>query len=270
MLKIIIYAIIHLGIQKVLNIIERVELFMKKIKILLLKSFCFSLAFNVMTTNIHAETEDYTSIIDEIVEKSGAPSYVIENSIEEVSTETGKDKITVANELLNDMKNEEISEETIELRASKKLPNSSLGDIWYSKATTSFYNHGHVGLYYSASSIIEARGAGYKVAKRNCSSITSKPGDVVMAVKSIKSKNTRASQRVRQSAVNWAETKLGKSYAYTVNNKSCGNNDYNCSQLVWCSYKKTTDGRDLDSDGTWFVSPSDIKNSDWTFNVWSY
>ena len=90
------------------------------------------------------------------------------------------------------------------------------------------------------------------------------------SVKSIKSKNTRATTRSRQSAVNWAKGKLGKSYAYTVNNKSCGNNDYNCSQLVWCSYKETTEGRDLDSDGTWFVSPSDIKNSDWTYNVWTY
>ena len=53
-------------------------------------------------------------------------------------------------------------------------------------------------------------------------------------------------------------------YAYTINNKSCGYNDYNCSQLVWCAYNKTGDSKDLDSDGTWFVSPTDIKNSNWT------
>lgn len=243
---------------------------MKKMNNLLFSAICLSIGFGAMSSNIYAESKDYDSIVEEIVEKSGTPKYAIEDSIEAIVAETGRVKISVANEFLFDMNNEAISEPTIETRAEKKLPNSALGDIWYSKATTSFYNHGHVGLYYSASSIIEARGSGYKVAIRNCSSITAKSGDVVMAVKSIKSENTRATTRSRQSAVNWAKGKLGKSYAYTVNNKSCGNNDYNCSQLVWCSYKKTTEGRDLDSDGTWFVSPSDIKNSDWTYNVWTY
>lgn len=53
---------------------------------------------------------------------------------------------------------------------------------------------------------------------------------------------------------------------YADNWRNFGNN---CSQLVWCAYRQTS-GVDLDSDGTWFVSPSDMKDSEFTFIIWSY
>lgn len=219
----------------------------------------------------NSQDQDYDEIIDNIVEVSGMPVYAIENSINEIAEGEQIDKTVVAKALLQDMQNETISTEPrIETRASSSLPNSVLGDIWFSTATTSFYNHGHVGMYYTTSSIIEARGIDYKVAVRNCSDIPAKSGDQILAVSSIPNGTNRSAYRVRKAAVDWAYGKKGASYALTFNNKSCGNNDYNCSQLVWCAYNKTGDQKDLDSDGTWFVSPTDIKNSEWTFKVWSY
>lgn len=101
------------------------------------------------------------------------------------------------------------------------------------------------------------------------SEITVKPGDLILGVSMFPGGTERASEFMSRSAVDWAKTKKGFSYAYTFNNKSCGNHDYNCSQLVWCAYRQTS-GVDLDSDGTWFVSPSDMKDSEFTFIIWSY
>lgn len=150
---------------------------------------------------------------------------------------------------------------------SVPLSKSSTGDIWYSNATTSFWNHGHVGLYENDSTIIEARGPGYKVASRSVSKIKAKNGDKILAVAAKKNGKTRMSYSQRSKAVQWARTKRGKSYAYTLDNKKCGNHDDNCSQLVWCSYKNTGSKFDLDSNGGIFVAPKNIVNSPYTYVV---
>lgn len=244
---------------------------MSVIKKVFVSALSLGMALNISIIGISANSKDYDDIINDIVEISGMPVYAVENSIDEIAASEQLDKTVVAKMILDDMQNENMNNEPrIETRASSPLPNSVLGDIWFSTATTSFYNHGHVGMYYTASSIIEARGVGYKVAVRNCSNITAKSGDQILAVSSIPNGSTRSAYRVRKAAVDWAYGKRGASYALTFNNKSCGNNDYNCSQLVWCAYNKTGDQKDLDSDGTWFVSPTDIKNSEWTYRVWSY
>lgn len=244
---------------------------MKGLKKIFVSVLSLGFAASLSSIGVSANSQDYDEIIDNIVEVSGMPVYAIENSVNEIAEAEQIDKTVVAKALLQDMQNETISTEPrIETRASSSLPNSVLGDIWFSTATTSFYNHGHVGMYYTTSSIIEARGIDYKVAVRNCSNITAKSGDQILAVSSTPNGTNRSTYSVRKAAVDWAYGKKGASYALTFNNKSCGNNDYNCSQLVWCAYNKTGDKKDLDSDGTWFVSPTDIKNSEWTYKVWSY
>lgn len=244
----------------------KISILKKVLMVSLVTSACFFLPIGVEASN------EYDDKVDLIVDISGAPRYVIEDNIKEIA-EQEKLSIDIVTELLlEDMKNEEDmvpQNQNVTRRASSTLPSSYTGDIWFSKATTSFYNHGHVALYQTTTSLIEARGSGYTVATRNISQVQAKSGDLVLAVKMTTSGNSRINHKRRQAAVDWAVGKTGHSYAYTVNNKTCGNNDYNCSQLVWCAYNNTA-SIDLDSDGTWFVSPTDIKNSNWVYTVWSY
>ena len=70
------------------------------------------------------------------------------------------------------------------------------------------------------------------------------------------------SDRKQQDVVGFARGKIGSKYAYTLDNKSCGNHDYNCSQLLYCAY----------AIGAWiyvdaFVTPSDIYHSDYVFYI---
>lgn len=231
----------------------------------------------ITSMNVYfAGYQNYMQIIGEISEITGLPVQIIESEIKKIASTEQVDKEAIAKTLLDDMKNEiTTSDVSAAIQSSGDmleevlLPSSTMGDIWFSTGKFSFYDHGHVGLYSSDDTIIEARGAGFKVDERDCSEITVKPGDLILGVSMFPGGTERASEFMRRSAVDWAKTKKGFSYAYTFNNKSCGNHDYNCSQLVWCAYRQTS-GVDLDSDGTWFVSPSDIKDSEFTFIIWSY
>lgn len=232
-----------------------------------------SLAFLFFSPVLAQEMSDYDQLKQEIIMISNIDSEDLENSILSISIQSGLTKEEVAQVLLDDMMNEEVtSGESVgeERAASVKLAHSTKGDIWFSEATTSLYRHGHVGLYQSSSVIIEARGNGYKVAPRKTSDITAKSGDMILGVSSAANGRTRISSKVRDEAVNFANSKQGREYARTLDNKKCGNHDYNCSQLVWCAFKQSSASLDLDSDGTWFVSPSDIKNSNRTFVIRRY
>lgn len=236
--------------------------------------FSFLLFLTLFVTSISAENineaDELSNLINKITEISTAPRYVIQSSVNDIAIENNMDAVIVAQMIFDDLNEENVDEiNTMSSKAiSTTLPTASFGDIWYSKATTSFYNHGHVALYFDSSSLIEARGSGYKVAVRSIYGVTAKAGDSVMMVTTAKNGSTRRTHGDRLGAVEWAENRLGSNYAYTVNNKSCGVNDYNCSQLVWCAYSKAI-GIDLDSDGTWLVTPMDIKNSSWTKSTWS-
>ncbi|MFV0379558.1 MAG: hypothetical protein ACK5KQ_01855 [Anaerorhabdus sp.] len=213
---------------------------------------------------------EYENIIEEIAKLTGAPENAVEESVNEIATSENLEKLNVAKILLKDMENEMLEVDTRKPKTKKgeTIPSLQVGDIYYSKVKTSFYNHGHVWIYNKESSIVHAPGPGLKVRVTYVSDIPSESGDLILGVSSYANGTTRTSLTKREDAAAWAKSKEESPYAYTVDNKSCGDNDYNCSQLVWCAYKKTGDNRDLDSDGTWFVSPADIKDSKWTFVIW--
>ena len=235
---------------------------------------------SLLTVSANAKlVSNYDILIEKLSSAYSLPKEQLLLDIEVISERENIDRLKVAEILLRDMSNESIIAENNFLvngntemlgTLSTTIPASDIGNIWFSTATTSFYNHGHVALYDTPTSVVEARGSGYTVAIRSIYNIQAKSGDKVLAVKNSQTVNSIAPVSVRTAAINWAKGKIGSAYSYSVDNKSCGVHDYNCSQLVWCAYKNVTGSRDLDSDGTWFVSPSDIKNSSWVYAVWSY
>lgn len=236
------------------------------------------IGINFSTANA-SENINIDETIDVIVDRTGLPYYVVENDIENIAKRSKQSKEVVAKLVLDEVKTLSVRNENRAVlysassgggSGSKPLTNSVAGDIWYSDVSTLGWNHGHVGMYEKANIILEARGPGYKVSSRAVSKIKVGKGDKIMAVASKKNGKTRMSAKNRRLAISWARGKKGKSYAYTLDNKKCGNNDYNCSQLVWCAYKNTGSKFNLDSNGGIFVAPKDILNSPYTYVIKSF
>lgn len=143
----------------------------------------------------------------DIAKISGISQYELENEIDSISKNYGIPQYEVADTLLEDIQNEKFDKfedvSTVEnkkfsdsLSTSKKISSSVKGDIWYSRATTSFYNHGQVGLYQTGSRIIEARRVGYRVGTRSVSSINVKKGDIILGLNSKANSKVRVSQTI--------------------------------------------------------------------------
>lgn len=232
------------------------------------------LGINVKRVNAE-DNNDYEKLVDLIVEKSGLPYYVIENDINDYSLNTNQSKEVVARLLLEEVEAAiVVNHTTNSTRASgsgsTQLDQSIRGDIWYSDVSTSGWNHGHVGLYETESSIVEARGPLYILTSRSVSKIKAEEGDLILAVSSTKNGTNRMSYSIRTDVVEWAQSKKGKGYLLSTNNKNCGDNNYNCSQLVYCAFKNAGPLIDLDSNGGTFVAPIDIVNSPYTYIIKSY
>lgn len=129
------------------------------------------------------------------------------------------------------------------------------GDVFIAPAGTGFVQHGHTGIFYTTSTIIEAPGKGKT--SRSTASSTYKVGRG--AVKQY----VRTTTSGRSSAANYANYNL-KNKNYNMNfaiNKSVKGKDMNCSQLVWAAYKASSSRFDLDGNGGLGVYPYDIKKS---------
>ncbi|MFT3942860.1 MAG: hypothetical protein QM705_03440 [Ancrocorticia sp.] len=141
---------------------------------------------------------------------------------------------------------------------SVKLGNATArGDIYVSPASTSVIEHGHTGIYYSTSQVVEAPGSG-ALSK----SITANDRWVQGGTEKQHVKTTQAN---RNKAADYAYNKM-RSRPYNVNfvnNRVAPAASYNCSQLVWGAYKVAV-GIDLDYNGGSGVYPYDIKYSSLT------
>ncbi|MFC4241953.1 YiiX/YebB-like N1pC/P60 family cysteine hydrolase [Gryllotalpicola reticulitermitis] len=128
------------------------------------------------------------------------------------------------------------------------------GDIFVSPASTLFVQHGHTGIFYTPSTIVEAPGAGKNSRSASVDGIKVGKGAVKQHVST--------TQANRDKAANYAYNSMrGKPYnANFVSNRTVPASSYNCSQLVWGAYKHTT-GIDLDSNGGAGVYPYNIKDS---------
>jgi uncharacterized protein YycO len=127
------------------------------------------------------------------------------------------------------------------------------GDIFISPASTLFVEHGHTGIYYTTSVVVEAPG-GDKLSRAVATS-TYRVGSG-----SIK-QYISATTTQRESAANLAYGSLrGKEYNFNFAfNRNAYGTKMNCSQLVWAAYLRTT-GLDLDGNGGTGVYPYNIRD----------
>lgn len=130
------------------------------------------------------------------------------------------------------------------------------GDVFYSPASTLFIQHGHSGIYFSPDYIVEAPGTGKVVRYISSQNVKVAPG--------AKKQTVDASLTVRTKARDFAYSKRGKPYNTNFAfNKKVTADKYNCSQLVWASYK-SAGSIDLDSNGGTGVYPANIRDSSYT------
>lgn len=125
------------------------------------------------------------------------------------------------------------------------------GDIFHSYASTVGVEHGHTGIYYTRSTIVEAPGGSARSRSRAASTHN-------VCAKAYKM-YVRASQNTRNKAANYAFNRFrGKAYDSAFwKNKNSSDSKLNCSELVWKAYKRN--GIELDYNGGPGVYPNDIK-----------
>jgi uncharacterized protein YycO len=127
------------------------------------------------------------------------------------------------------------------------------GDLFVSPASTMFVEHGHIGIYYSTTVIVEAPG-------NCCLSRSISASSRLVGEGSVK-QYVDTTQANRDAAANHSYNNFrGRAYDNSFwNNRSNGDGKLNCSELVWLAYLRTM-GLDLDANGGWGVYPYDIRN----------
>lgn len=147
------------------------------------------------------------------------------------------------------------------LNAKKLNKKIKKGHFFYTPSSTYGANHGHVGLFYSKTAIVESvPGAGVRrisVSKRRVDN----KGAVL--------KSVTVSTKKRDAAANWANSRVGKDKYSTnfFNNRTTSHyGDKNCSKLIWSAYKLKAH-IDLDNDKGKGVYPRDIRDSKLTKKV---
>lgn len=134
---------------------------------------------------------------------------------------------------------------------------SAKGDVFVSPSSTLFIEHGHTGIYYSKTVVVEAPGGNVKSRSIAASALRVGKGAVKQSV--------TVSTAKRDASANYAYNKL-RSKAYNSNfavNRDAYGRDMNCSQLVWAAFKIGA-SIDIDSDGGFGVYPYNIKDSKYT------
>ncbi|GAB3221793.1 hypothetical protein GCM10027447_07930 [Glycomyces halotolerans] len=131
------------------------------------------------------------------------------------------------------------------------------GDLFVSPSSTMFVQHGHIGVYYSTTTIVEAPG--------NCCLSRSISASTRLVGEGTVKQYVLTTQANRDAAANYAHSNFrNRSYDNAFwNNRSNGDGKLNCSELVWLAYQRTT-GIDLDRNGGWGVYPYDIKDNNRT------
>lgn len=133
---------------------------------------------------------------------------------------------------------------------------SARGDFYYTPSATAYINHGHVGLYYSSSTIVESiYPSGVRSISANVRTV-----DKGAVVKSVSTTST-----VKQNAASWAYGEIGQPYSLNfANNRNTGHTGAkNCSKLIWSAYL-LKGGLDLDVDKGFGVYPRDVRDASQT------
>lgn len=224
---------------------------------------CLSLAMIVASTSSIFAAEGK---IEEMMKRTGYPKEAIVSEIEKYAKKKNISN-DAAESILYDavIASTSYEDDSISTYSSSggtvALLNSHRSDLFYTPGGT-----GHVGLYSTSEKIVEAPGAGYVVTEKSAKNKKVAKTTKIAGVSSTLKGKTRISDRKQQDVVGFARGKIGSKYAYTLDNKSCGNHDYNCSQLLYCAYAIGA-WIYVDASTDAFVTPSDIYHSDYVFYI---
>ena len=128
------------------------------------------------------------------------------------------------------------------------------GDVFYSSNSTIGYEHGHNGIYVSENEYVEATTPNVRRVKSDSEDAPAPAHKYYVG--------DDADSSEKDKAAAFAEEQVGKGYNWVFfANKSVNSDNYNCSQLVWASYKSADSNIDLDADGGPGVYPKDIADS---------
>lgn len=127
------------------------------------------------------------------------------------------------------------------------------GDLFWTPSSTAGIEHGHAGIYYTTTSVVEAPGAGEVSRLVPASERYVAPG--------ARKQEVAATTAQRDVAADHANgSMLGRDYNFIFFANKTYDGPVNCSQLVWAAYRAAT-GIDLDGNGGWGVYPNDIRDS---------
>jgi uncharacterized protein YycO len=182
--------------------------------------------------------------------------------VESISKNTGDTQEAILEQLFKELKQDEsqgLSERKVQTRGGSggtvTVGTGVKGQIYYTGSQTAYLNHGHVGMYYNAETVVESVP---KVGVRNLHYLKRlvDKGDA-----QVKSVNTTTANR--NAAADWANSRVGKddySYNFANNRNTSHTGDKNCAKLVWSAYKLKAD-LDLDKDKGSGVYPRDVRDA---------
>ncbi|WP_207729673.1 YiiX/YebB-like N1pC/P60 family cysteine hydrolase [Clostridium cibarium] len=218
----------------------------------------------------HASTsKDMNEILSQM---PGVTSDELQNSIKDSAKLLGKSEEEISEQIIRELKNQKelgeeeqksIQQRKIDSKLNKSLENQISresytlgpakynGDVFYEPASTFSIEYGHVGIYWTADTIVESLpSTGVRSISRNSKSVES--GSKIFTFSGV-------SADVKNVASNWAYGRIGDPYSYNfaTNRLTDCYGAKNCSKLVWAAYKETA-GLDIDKDGGLGVYPKDI------------
>lgn len=187
------------------------------------------------------------------------------SDVQTIAANTGQSEQSVIDQIYTELKNDEAkglkekaaSSEVTAYGGSggtKSVGASTKGNFYYTPSQTAYLNHGHVGMYYTSTTIVESvPSAGV----RTISTAARKVDSSGAMVKSVKTTTAN-----RNNAANWTKSQVGQSYSYNfATNRQTGHSGAkNCSKLIWSAYK-LNGSLDLDVDGGLGVYPRDVRDA---------
>ncbi|WP_458123237.1 hypothetical protein [Paenibacillus sp. Z3-2] len=229
--------------------------------------------------------------LDQIVSlhENGLTREELQETILEISQQQGVSQEKITNQILQELQVKQLEQTQEPLRTAKstkdkvqvtepdvinpfsdsgsdgnyQLNESRKGTFFYQPASTLGLPHGHIGMYYTKTTIIEAANPNDGVRSASVANRKVSSGSRIMST-------TVTTITKDEAAANWAYGKKGNSYNNNfVSNRSCDGSKFNCSQLVWCAFKQAAN-IDLDKDGGWGVYPVDIRDHKNVYDIKVY
>ncbi|MER2263049.1 MAG: hypothetical protein ABS934_13640 [Psychrobacillus sp.] len=220
-------------------------------------------AMLLVSTSFTGASANSYSYLDEI--SSLQPDVSTEEmmaSVQEIAKNTGETEEQILEQIYKELKTDQ-AQGLAEAKSNHtqgasggtvSVGNSTKGNFYYTPSQTAYLDHGHVGLYYTSTTIVESVPS---TGVRTISTTARKVDSSGALVKSVSTTSTN-----RNNAANWAYTQVGQSYSYNfATNRSTGHNGAkNCSKLIWSAYK-LNGNLDLDDDGGLGVYPRDVRDA---------